>query len=175
MWPDINDKEPYSLFGSEVDGNGVAKDSDGDGVPDGLDKEPDTPKGELVNYQGVTIKQTEETSGIDDEAVRKAIVTDAAYFPSVFFTTNSAATGSTSMDKLVRVALAMQKNPDLKITLTGHADSRGSEAYNEKLAMRRAEAVKKYLVRNLGIAEGRITTAAKGENYSFVYYYVQHQ
>lgn len=164
--PDVDDKEPYSLFDAEVDGNGVAKDSDGDGVPDGLDKEPDTPKGELVNYQGVTIKQgpSDETSGVvDEKQVRKAIITDAAYFPSVFFTTNSAATGSSTMEKLVRVAIALQKNPDLKIELTGHADKRGSEAYNQRLAERRAEAVKKYLVRNLGISESRISTSGKGE------------
>jgi len=161
--PDINDKEPYSMFGAEVDGNGVAKDTDGDGVPDGLDKEPDTPKGELVNFQGVAIKQGNEAKGVDPKDITRAIVTDAAYFPSVFFTTNSAQAGSNAMDKLVRVAIAMQKNPDLKITLTGHADSRGSEAYNDKLATRRAEAVKTYLVRNLGISESRISTEGKGE------------
>ena len=163
--PDVEDKEPYSLFGAEVDGSGMAKDSDGDGVPDGLDKEPDTPKGELVNYQGVTIKQsTDETSGIKPEDIRREIITDAAYFPSVFFTTNSSQVKSGAMDKLVRVAIAMQKNPDLKVTVTGHADSRGSEAYNTKLAQRRADAVKNYLVRNLGVSADRISTEAKGEN-----------
>jgi len=162
--PDINDKEPYSLFGAEVDSNGMAKDSDGDGVPDGLDKEPDTPKGELVNFQGVAIKQGDtDPTGPTEKEIRNMILTDAAYFPSVFFVTNSAQVRSTSMEQLVRVAIAMQKNPELKINLTGHADARGSEAYNEKLASRRAESVKNYLVRNLGVDAGRISTAAKGE------------
>jgi OOP family OmpA-OmpF porin len=51
----------------------------------------------------------------------------------------------------------------LKVSLTGHADKRGSESYNEKLATRRAEAVKSYLVRNLGIDASRVSTVAKGE------------
>jgi OOP family OmpA-OmpF porin len=165
--PDVNDKEPYSLFGAEVDSNGMSKDSDGDGVPDGLDKEPDTPKGELVNFQGMAIKSsstpTEGTGGLTEKDVTNAILTDGAYFPSVFFVTNSAQVRSTSMEQLVRVAIAMQKNPDLKVSLTGHADKRGSESYNEKLATRRAEAVKSYLVRNLGIDASRVSTVAKGE------------
>ncbi len=164
--PDVNDKEPYSLFGAEVDSNGMSKDSDGDGVPDGLDKEPDTPKGELVNFQGMAIKQTPSdggTGGPSTDEIRNMIVTDGAYFPSVFFVTNSAQVRSTSMEQLVRVAIAMQKNSGLKISLTGHADKRGSESYNERLAERRAEAVKAYLVRNLGIDESRISTNGKGE------------
>ncbi len=163
--PDVNDKEPYSLFGAEVDSNGMSKDSDGDGVPDGLDKEPDTPKGELVNFQGIAIKKTDDgaTGSLTKDDVRNSILTDAAYFPSVFFVTNSAQVRSTSMEQLVRVAIAMQKNSDLKISLTGHADKRGSESYNERLAERRAEAVKAYLIRNLGIDESRISTNGKGE------------
>lgn len=164
--PDANDKEPYSLFGAEVDANGVAKDADGDGVPDGLDKEPDTPKGELVNYQGIAIKgQITPPSPEIDEAKVKNWIAEAnnAYFPSVFFASNSSQVRSVAMSNLVAVATAMQKNSNLKISLTGHADKRGSETYNEKLAVRRAEAVKKYLVRNLGVDASRITVSAKGE------------
>ncbi|MGB0522946.1 MAG: OmpA family protein [Flammeovirgaceae bacterium] len=165
--PDANDKEPYSLFGSEVDANGVAKDTDGDGVPDGLDKEPDTPKGELVNYQGIAIGS--QLKGTDPEMTEqkvKEIVEryNQAYFPSVFFASNSASVRSAAMSNLVAVATAMQKNSSLKIALTGHADKRGSEAYNNKLATRRAEAVKTYLVRNLGVDASRITVNAKGES-----------
>ena len=164
--PDVNDKEPYSLFGAEVDANGVAKDADGDGVPDGLDKEPDTPKGELVNYQGVAIKNqiTPDEASVSEKDVKNWIAeANNAYFPSVFFSDNSSSVRSAAMSNLVAVATAMQKNGNLKITLTGHADKRGPEAYNLKLATRRAEAVKKYLVRNLGVDESRITVNAKGE------------
>jgi len=44
----------------------------------------------------------------------------------------------------------------------GHADSIGSDAYNQKLSVRRAEAVKAYLV-SKGIEANRVYTEGKGE------------
>jgi len=48
------------------------------------------------------------------------------------------------------------------IIAVGHTDSVGSDAYNQKLSVRRAEAVKAYLV-SKGIAANRIYTEGKGE------------
>ena len=48
------------------------------------------------------------------------------------------------------------------IIAVGHTDSRGSDAYNQKLSLRRAEAVKKYLV-GKGIEANRVYTEGKGE------------
>jgi len=48
------------------------------------------------------------------------------------------------------------------IIAVGHTDSVGSEAYNQKLSVRRAEAVKAYLVTK-GIEKNRIYTEGKGE------------
>lgn len=50
------------------------------------------------------------------------------------------------------------------IIAVGHADRIGSEAYNKKLSVRRAEAVKAYLVKEQGIAAERIYTDGKGES-----------
>ena len=44
----------------------------------------------------------------------------------------------------------------------GHTDSVGSDAYNQKLSVQRAEAVKAYLV-SKGIEKNRIYTEGKGE------------
>src|SRR6059036_2280485 len=41
----------------------------------------------------------------------------------------------------------LKENPDVKVVVEGHTDSVGSDAYNKKLSARRAEAVKRYLVR----------------------------
>ncbi len=49
------------------------------------------------------------------------------------------------------------------IVAIGYADRIGSEEYNKKLSMRRAEAVKTYLVNEKGIAADRIFTDGKGE------------
>jgi OOP family OmpA-OmpF porin len=48
------------------------------------------------------------------------------------------------------------------IIAVGHTDSIGSDAYNDKLSIRRAEAVKKYLV-DKGVEPNRIYTEGKGE------------
>lgn len=49
------------------------------------------------------------------------------------------------------------------IVAIGYADRIGSDAYNKKLSMRRAEAVKTYLVKEKGIDPDRIFTDGKGE------------
>ena len=48
------------------------------------------------------------------------------------------------------------------IIAVGHTDSVGSDAYNQRLSVRRAEAVKAYLV-NKGIERNRVYTEGKGE------------
>lgn len=63
---------------------------------------------------------------------------------------------------LDRKIAILQANPGLTITITGHADERGSDEYNIALGNRRALAAKEYLV-NRGIADSRITTASRGE------------
>jgi OOP family OmpA-OmpF porin len=49
------------------------------------------------------------------------------------------------------------------IIAVGHTDSVGTDAYNQKLSVRRAEAVKAYLV-SKGIEKNRIYTEGKGES-----------
>ena len=48
------------------------------------------------------------------------------------------------------------------VIAVGHTDSVGSDAYNQKLSIRRAEAVKGYLV-SKGVEANRVYTEGKGE------------
>ena len=48
------------------------------------------------------------------------------------------------------------------IIAVGHTDSIGSDAYNQKLSVRRSEAIKAYLV-SKGIEKNRVYTEGKGE------------
>jgi peptidoglycan-associated lipoprotein len=63
---------------------------------------------------------------------------------------------------LDRKIAIMQANTGLTITITGHADERGSDEYNLALGNRRALSAKEYMV-NRGIAADRIMTASRGE------------
>ncbi|MCH8321024.1 MAG: OmpA family protein [Acidobacteria bacterium] len=65
--------------------------------------------------------------------------------------------------QLDEIALKMRQNPQLRATLTGHTDDRGSEEINERVGLRRADAVRSYLVREQNLDEGRIETQSAGE------------
>ena len=57
----------------------------------------------------------------------------------------------------------LKDNPNVKVAVEGHTDSVGKDAYNKKLSERRAEAVKRYLIRQ-GIDASRIRTAGYGKS-----------
>jgi len=63
---------------------------------------------------------------------------------------------------LLRLAELLQKHPDYRVKLEGHADVIGSNRYNERLGQRRADAVKAFLVK-YGAGNNQITTATFGE------------
>jgi OOP family OmpA-OmpF porin len=67
--------------------------------------------------------------------------------------------GKASLDELV----AKLGDMNLEVIIAvGHTDSIGTDAYNQKLSIRRAEAVKAYL-KGKGVEENRIYTEGKGE------------
>ena len=57
-----------------------------------------------------------------------------------------------------------KKHPRVSIVLSGHADSTGTEEYNNTLSLKRANAVKGYLVKNSNISPERIAVGAYGES-----------
>ena len=65
--------------------------------------------------------------------------------------------------QLDEIALKMQQNPQLRARLTGFTDDQGDEAANEKVGMKRAEAVKDYLVKQHKLDANRIETKSGGE------------
>ncbi len=64
------------------------------------------------------------------------------------------------LDEAVEI---LKKHADKKVEIQGHTDSIGTDAYNEKLGMRRATAVKNYLV-DKGVNGDNLTTVSFGES-----------
>jgi peptidoglycan-associated lipoprotein len=63
---------------------------------------------------------------------------------------------------LEELASAMKAFPNLKLTIEGHADERGTSEYNLALGARRAQSARDYLV-NLGVAAERLETISYGQ------------
>lgn len=56
----------------------------------------------------------------------------------------------------------LKKYPEVKMTLIGHTDNSGSENYNYELGLRRAQAIKEYMVQR-GISPDRLSVESKGD------------
>ena len=64
---------------------------------------------------------------------------------------------------MLRLAEVLSQHRDYHVKVTGNTDYVGSAAYNDRLAMRRAEAVKAFLVK-YGAADSQVTTSGNGKN-----------
>ncbi len=80
----------------------------------------------------------------------------------VFFGFDSSTLGSSAQKTLNRQAKWLKKNSNVKISIEGHCDERGTREYNLALGDRRANAVKSYLV-NSGVTPSRISTVSYGK------------
>ncbi|MCF8107180.1 MAG: OmpA family protein [Desulfohalobiaceae bacterium] len=121
----------------------TVKDSDGDGVPDHLDKCPDTPKDLVVDKDGCP--------------KAKRITLD------IKFDFDKAVVKPQYHDELEKVAEVLKRRPKVDVVIEGHTDSIGSNAYNQKLSQRRAASVKDYLVEKMDISAERLSTVGYGE------------
>jgi len=91
-----------------------------------------------------------------------AMATKVTYAADAFFDFDKSVLkpeGKAKLDDLV----SKVKGINLEVIIAvGHTDSVGSDAYNQKLSVRRSEAVKAYLV-SKGIEKNRVYTEGKGE------------
>jgi outer membrane protein OmpA-like peptidoglycan-associated protein len=80
----------------------------------------------------------------------------------VLFTTGTANLNEGVSNHLAKLASFLNEHPDRTVLIEGHTDSMGSDAYNQGLSERRADAVKAWLIRK-DIASSRLTASGKGE------------
>jgi outer membrane protein OmpA-like peptidoglycan-associated protein len=66
-------------------------------------------------------------------------------------------------DAVLEELMAELKDGFRQLVIEGHTDSVGPEAYNEKLSLRRANSIKRYLVQTFKLDEAKILTIGYGE------------
>lgn len=84
--------------------------------------------------------------------------------PGIYFDFNRATLNPLSRSALSEIAALLTRQADWRITIEGHTDNVGTDAYNQDLSTRRAAAVKDALVREFKVPAGRLTTAGFGES-----------
>lgn len=129
----------------------VEADDDGDGVPNSKDLEPGTPKGTLVNFQGITIPKASTTAIVKPQF-------------SIYFDVNSSVITDANKEKVAEAAKMLKDDPTLKFQLVGHCDKTGGSVYNDLLSKRRAQAVYDLLTKSFGIDASRLSVEGKGFN-----------
>jgi len=78
------------------------------------------------------------------------------------FATGTAKVPTNAMPKIDELVTTLKNNPEQQVMIEGHTDNVGSPDYNDSLAMKRAEAVRKALV-SRGIDPSRIALRSYGE------------
>lgn len=164
----------------------MLKDSDGDGIPDYLDKEPNTPAGARVGFDGVTLDSDKDgtpdhldkcpfipgpasTNGCPIEEVRnevdylKKAINDG--YVNVYFAFDSDKPLAYSIGSANYISNFLKRNPGVKVEIKGYADELGPEDYNIKLSERRAKSVYNLLISS-GIDASRLSYKGYGEDTS---------
>ena len=142
--PDDRDACPGTPAGVAVDGRGCPLDGDGDGVPDYQDQCPDTRAGARVGDDGCYTHPAQPITF------------------TIFFDTDSSDLRADQESTIRRGLELLRQYPITDAVIEGHADWRGSQAYNQPLSERRAATVRDYLVAG-GIEPGRLRTVGHGE------------
>jgi outer membrane protein OmpA-like peptidoglycan-associated protein len=94
--------------------------------------------------------------------LKKIEVGSIIVLKNIFYDYNKATLRDASKNELVRLVKLLTENPTIKIELSAHTDSRGGNAYNQKLSEERAQSCVDYLIKN-GIATNRLESKGYGE------------
>ena len=108
------------------------------------------------SIQSIEVSSNRAESSTPTES--KAVLANA----TVYFEFDSFNLSTRSIQALKSITALMQDNPEIEITIAGHADERGTREYNLALGERRANAAKDYLM-TYGISSDRISVLSYGK------------
>lgn len=111
-----------------------------------------------------TAKQLQTTDKAETQvAVQGAAESAKVTFPAIYFGFNRITIRPSEVSKLKNLLCILKENPEMKVTVTGWCDTRGSVAVNRRISRQRAQALKNWLVKR-GIAASRISVVGKGSD-----------
>ena len=156
--PDYLDREPNTVSGVAVDTKGRAVDINRNGIPDELE----SALNKLYVLKGDdTSTSSSEKAGYSN-AIRHLI--DSGY-TNVYFQFNSDKPEDYSLEAINYLVKYMAENPSANAELIGYADELGNPTYNQQLSERRAKRVYDILIAT-GVAPGRMSFKGAGEDTS---------
>ncbi|GAA5252080.1 peptidoglycan-associated lipoprotein Pal [Candidatus Rickettsia kedanie] len=112
-----------------------------------------------------TTKRTPQMDGIVNQGEETSLMKDFEKHAgnAVWFAFDSSSLSPKAKEELERQACWLSKHPEVKATVEGHCDERGTREYNLGLGERRAEAAKKFLAHK-GIDHSRLNTISYGKD-----------
>lgn len=128
---------------------------------------PSVPQMEVLQQEPTSSENVNQKETVDkaETKVAEQDIKESAKvtFPVIYFTFNSIDIQQNEETKLNAILKPLKENPNMKVTVTGWCDTKGSVAVNKRISRQRAEAVKTWLVKN-GIEANRITTIGNGSD-----------
>lgn len=119
----------------------------------------DTILSENVNQKEKETVDKAETKVVEQDIKEPVKVT----FPVIYFSFNRITIRPSEVSKLKSILHILKENPEMKVTVTGWCDTKGSVAVNRRISRQRAQALKSWLVKR-GIAASRISVVGKGSD-----------
>lgn len=151
--PDYLDREPNTMSGVTVDSKGVAVDRNKNGIPDEIESSLDQ---RFVNEGDNVIGSSGSNLSNIEELLNKGYV-------NVYFQFNSDKPETYSLEAINYLMKYMKDNTAANAELIGYADELGNPEYNQTLSEKRAKRVYDILVA-AGISESRLTYRGGGED-----------
>jgi len=115
--------------------------------------------GHKMDKQAAEIQQTVPGATV----VRQGEGIIVKFDSGILFDVDKTDLKSAAKSNIANLSTSLNKNPQTNILIVGHTDNTGSDDHNMDLSIRRAEAVKSYIV-SAGVSGSRLSTQGKGES-----------